>query len=116
MVEMLNTCTNIMCLQFGRDKCVKMHIGKRHNSDICPELKIDAWDEVVENHDGKQYLQDKHIGKEAMKNVLNKKYLGSIFSHDMKNSLNIKEKTDRGVGIVIKSLLSIYERPYGKHT
>ena len=81
-----------MCIQFGRDKCVKMHIGKRHNSDICPELKIDAWDEVVENHDGKQYLQDKHIGKEAMKNVLNKKYLGSIFTHDMKNSLNIKEK------------------------
>ena len=68
------------------------------------------------NHDGKQYLQDKHIGKEAMKNVLNKKYLGSIFTHDMKNSLNIKEKTDRGVGIVNKILSSIYERPYGEHT
>ena len=50
-----------MGLQFGRDKCEKMHIGKRHNSDTCPELKIDALDEVVENHDGKQYLQDKHI-------------------------------------------------------
>ena len=70
MVEMLNTCTNIMCLQFGRDKCVKMHIGKRHNSDICHELTIDARDEVVKKkHDGKQYLQDKYIGKEAMENV-----------------------------------------------
>ena len=34
----------------------------------------------------------------------------------MKNSLNIKEKTDRGVGIVHQILLSIYERLYGKHT
>ena len=57
-----------------------------------------------------------HIGKEAMKNVLNKKYLGSIFTHDMKNNLSIKEKTDRGVGIKNQILSSIYERPYGKHT
>ena len=29
VTEMINTHTNIMCLQFGRDKCVKMHIGKK---------------------------------------------------------------------------------------
>ena len=31
MVELLNTCTNLMCLQFERDKCVKLHVGKRQN-------------------------------------------------------------------------------------
>ena len=105
-----------MCLQFGRDKCVKMHIGKRHNSDICPEVKVDTWDEVVINHEGKHEVQDQYIGREALKSVKDKKYLGSILSHDMKNSLNIKEKTDRGVGIVNQIISSISERPYGKHT
>ena len=50
-----------------------MHIGKRHNIYLCPDLKIDVWDEVVENQDGKHFLKDKHLGKEAMKKVLNKK-------------------------------------------
>ena len=30
MNNFINTRTNIMGLQFGRDKCVKMHIGKKH--------------------------------------------------------------------------------------
>ena len=116
MVELLNTCTNIMCLQFGRDKCVKMHIGKRHNLDICPEVKVDTWDEVIIKHEGKHEVKDQYIGREAMKSVKDKKYLGSILTHDMKNSLNIKEKTDRGVGIVNRIMSSVSERPYGKHT
>ena len=63
------------CLQFGWDECGKMHIGKRHNIYLylCPDLKIETWVEVVENQDGKHFLKDKHLGKEAMKKVLNKK-------------------------------------------
>ena len=45
-----------------------------------------------------------------------KKYLGDIISDDMKNIKNIKEKINRGVGIVKKILTSIIERPYGRHT
>ena len=69
-----------------------MHIGKRHNLDICPEVKVDTWDEVIIKHEGKHEVQEQYIGREAMKSVKDKKYLGSILSHDMKNSLNIKEK------------------------
>ena len=36
MNKFLNTRTNLMNLQFGSEKCVKMHIGKNHNKDICP--------------------------------------------------------------------------------
>ena len=31
MNEFLNEQTNRMQLQFGSDKCVKMHVGKKHN-------------------------------------------------------------------------------------
>ena len=97
-----------MCLQFGRDKCVKMHIGKKHNLEICPKLKVDSWkDEQFINSEDKYELKDVFAGKEDMKDVKEKKYLGSIISHDMKNTINIKEKTDKGIGIVNKILSSI---------
>ena len=51
-----------------------------------------------------------------MKVVNEKKYLGDIFSDDMKNVQKIKEKTNRAVGIVNKITTSLVERPYGKHT
>ena len=113
----LNTRTNIMGLQFGKDKCVRMHIGKRQNFDICGECKVDAWkDEVITHMDGRHELQDKYAGEDIMKTVHDKKYLGDIISDDMNNHKNIKEKTNRGVGIVKKIIASLIERPYGRHT
>ena len=42
MNNFLNTRTNIMGLQFGSDKCEKMHIGKRHvNTNICVDSEVD---------------------------------------------------------------------------
>ena len=32
MNTMINPCSNVMELQFGSDKCVKLHTGKNHNS------------------------------------------------------------------------------------
>ena len=112
----LNTRTNIMGLQFGRDKCVQMHIGKSHNQDICSPCKVDAWTDKIVRHNGKDTLEDEYLGEEAMKTVQEKKYLGDIISQDMKNLKNIREKTNRAVGIVNKIESSLYERPYGKNT
>ena len=40
----------MMGLQFGSDKCVKMHIGKNYITDICGKGKLDAWvDELGKN-------------------------------------------------------------------
>ena len=101
----------------GKDKCVKMHIGKKHNTEICPQVKIDSWkDTPVKNSEGKYELKDIYDGKEDMKDVEDKKYLGSIISNDMKNTINIKEKTDKGIGIVNKIVSSISERPYGRYS
>ena len=49
MSKFLNTKTKIMKLQFGCDKCSQMHIGKSINEDICTALKVDAWEEELEN-------------------------------------------------------------------
>ena len=51
-----------------------------------------------------------------MKNVEKKKYLGDIISSDMKNTINIKEKTDKAIGIVNKISTCLFERPYGRNT
>ena len=50
-----------------------------------------------------------------MKNVHEKKYLCDIFSADTKNEKNIKEKTNRAIGIINKISTSLNERPYGNH-
>ena len=45
--NLVNTRTNIMGLQVGREKCVKMHIGKSQNLDICTDGKVDSWKEII---------------------------------------------------------------------
>ena len=60
----------MMGIQFGRDKCVQMHVGKKHNSHICTTCKVDAWDEAVINRDGIIHIEDKYIGEEAIKSTI----------------------------------------------
>ena len=43
MSEFLNTRTKLMNLQFGCNKCEKLHIGKKQYKDICPTIPIDSW-------------------------------------------------------------------------
>ena len=111
---LINTCASIMGLQFGNDKCVKMHIGKNHNSDICGRGKVDAWvDELGKSEDGQEILKDKYIGKVEMLTVQEKKYLGQIVSRDLKNDKNIKDRINKSFGNVNKIITTLNERPFG---
>ena len=70
----INTQTNIMGLQFGKDKCIKMHIGKTHNEDICTKGQVDAWkDKIVTNEEGFDTLIYINEGEETMKQVHDEK-------------------------------------------
>ena len=61
-----------MSLQFERDKCVQLHVGKTKNRDVCTEYKVDAWqDEIVKDEDGHEELKNVYLGKEVIKNVKN---------------------------------------------
>ena len=118
MNKFLNKQTNRMQLQYGTDKCVKMHIGKKHNSETCPDLYVDSWTEIVTKteEEKEEVLKDEFNGKETMKNVDEKKYLGNILSKNMKNQPNIKDRTGKAVGNVNKIISGLYERPYGRYT
>ena len=75
--EFLNTRTKLMNLQYGCNKCEKIHIGKRQNEDICPTITIDSWEEeVIENRNKEKELKDTYTGQEALGEVSENKYLG----------------------------------------
>ena len=84
--EFLNLQTNRMQLQYGNDKCVKMHFAKKHKQENCPDISAESrTNEVTKAQRGKEILVDVYEGKETMESVTEKKYLGSIISHDLKN-------------------------------
>ena len=117
MNQFLITRTKLMNLQFGVEKCEKMHIGKRINKDICCSLSVEAWgDKIVENENGEKELKDIFIGNLPMKNVDKKTYLGDIISSDGSNKLNIVDRTNKATGTVNKIMTTLQTRPYGKHT
>ena len=103
----LNTQTNLKKLQFGADKCHKLHVGRKCR--ICPENMIDTWklekssdviSSVVE-------LIDVEGHRHVIEEVQREKYLGDVIQSDGKNNLNIQERKNRGIGAVnqIKQLL-----------
>ena len=120
MNKFLNDQTNKMNLQYGSEKCVKMHIEKKHKTldkPPCPELSVDMWkDKVAKDGNGKDILVDEYSGQEPMKDVQQKKYLGNIITNDSTNSLNIKDRTNKAMGNVDKIITGLIERPYGKNT
>ena len=57
MKEFLNYWTNLINLQYGSKKCVKMHVGRTHEEDICSDLSVDEWKEnVYDTENGKKNI------------------------------------------------------------
>ena len=103
--KMINFLNTIMGLQFGREKCEKMRIGKKqHNLDICSDLKLiyGRIRYVMKQETGKNCLVDVHIEKEKILNVSLKKCPGQIGQSDGRNEINIKSHTDKAFGNVIE--------------
>ena len=94
-----NSMTNLKKLQFGEQKCIKMHVGCRNM--ICPQNVIDTWG-VKGDEDTKTILDlaDVEGDPHSMEMKDNWKYLGDILSSDGKNDANIKERVQRGLGAV----------------
>ena len=59
MNNFLNTHANILNLQFGKDKCENMHIGKDHDDNVCTDFEVDSWKEKLsKNSDGEDVFID----------------------------------------------------------
>ena len=50
----INHKTSSKKLQFGIDKCKKMHVGKNKEEYKCRNLVIDEWTEIVKLNNEKQ--------------------------------------------------------------
>ena len=83
----INTKTSLKKLQFGIKKCFKMHIGKSHDEEVCPDLELDGWEvKVVTEIDTKEVvMEDEYAGLHKMEEVSHDKYLGDIISSDGRN-------------------------------
>ena len=88
----MNNFTESKKLQFGVKKCNKMHIG--NDTLVCEDIRV---------HDG----QGKKVNKD--------KYIGDILAADGSNKDNIKERTDKGFGIVNEIMAILKEIPLGPY-
>ena len=96
----LNTQTNLKRLQFGPQKCLKLHVERK--CQICPELSIDTWklEKASDDVTSVVELVDAEGEKHIMEEVDSAKYLGDIIQMDRKNKQNIQERKNRGLGAV----------------
>ena len=88
----MNNFTESKKLRFGIKKCNKMHIGTP--TLVCDEINV-----------------HEDVGKTVSKD----KYVGDILTDNGTNTENIKERTDKGYGIVNEILSILSEIPIGPY-
>ena len=104
-------------LQFGSQKCKKIHIGKTKEEFKCQPLFVDKWTEgVVEDcESGTIKIEDICEGEDIMEEKEDERYLGDVISKDGRNIKNIQARVNKGTGIVRKILTFLDGIPFGKY-
>ena len=94
----LNVKTNIKKLQYGEDKCFKMHVGQ--DKTICPDLLIDKWKTVDTEkvNTGESSITDVYGGKHLISEKIREKYLGDVIDSKGKMNSNIENRVNKGMG------------------
>ena len=104
-------------LQFGSQKCKKIHIGKSHEEHKCQPLYVDKWEEkeVEDFETGIIKIEDSCESEDVMEEKSEEKYLGDVISRDGRNIKNIQSRVNEGTGIVRKILTILDGIPFGKY-
>ena len=118
MSTMINTCANIMELQFGSDKCVKLHNGKNHT------LTYEAKERLMYGKKNSQkrkmvmkYLLISMMVKQKLKQLKRRNNLERSCQTTLKkNQKNLRDKINRYIGNVTKIVNTLNERPFGPFT
>ena len=94
----INQKTHMKKLQFGADKCHKMHIGQKDH--LCPELFIDNWEVKPINSFSTSVMDMEYVfcGSSRVESSDKEKYLGDIISHNGSNVKNIASRKAKGIG------------------
>ena len=97
MNQYINCKTGSKRLQFGTDKCIKMHIGKSKCDILCKDLHVGAWktyiisDPVTGECSRTKYFN----GYETMKEKEDQTYLGDLVSTDGSHTKNVQHKVQQ---------------------
>ena len=111
----LNHKTSSKKLQFGVNKCKKMHVGRVGREYKCQDLKVDKWEEVkIKNDENIEIEEDIFVGEHKMEEKSEEKYLGDVISIDGKNIENIKTRVTKGRGIVNRIITILDAIPLGR--
>ena len=113
----IKTKTDEKKLQFGADKCKKLHVGKVYEEFKCQTLKVDEWKEVeiVNEETGVDGIKDVLVGEKEMESKNEEKYLGDVIASDGKNIKNVKARIAKGKGVVSRILSIMDGIPFGKY-
>ena len=111
----LNSQTNLKNLQFGKLKCVQMHVGNKSAS--CPDNFIDTWTLQSKNQKVTSVwdLEDVESDQHCMKKVTEWKYLGDVLNSNAKCDSNIKDRAGRGAGAADQIIQMLSDLCLGKY-
>ena len=115
--EYINFKTAMKKLQFGTSKCVKLHVGKTCNKNLCKDLFVDEWKvEAIENENNGQVTQiETFVGKKKMVTKTEQLYLGDVISEDGKHDKNIKARENKSIGIISQIMQILESVLFGKY-
>ena len=104
-------------LQYGAQKCKKLHVGKEIQQFKCQPLKIDNWQEieVVDKETGLEEIEDFLNDEVEMEEKSDEKYLGDLISVDGRNIKNIKSRVSKAQGIITRILSILEGIPFGPY-
>ena len=104
-------------LQFGAQKCKKLHVGKTFEEYKCQTLKINNWEEVevLNEETGVEDIEDICNDELEIEKKVEEKYLGDIVSVDGRNIKNIKARVAKGKGINSRILSILDGIPFGQY-
>ena len=104
-------------LQFGAQKCKKLHVGKSKQNFKCQNLEVDYWKEfeVLNKETGEEEIIDVCDEKDKMEEKQDERYLGDIISVDGRNIRNIKARVSKARGIISRILSILDGIPFGQY-
>ena len=102
-------------LRLGPKKCFSMHVGKTHEQFRNVELFFDGWTVKSVNmfESGDMNFNDTlNEDMNEMSHINYEKYLGQVISSDSKNTYNIEQLRNKGIGIQ-NNIIEMLERMPG---
>ena len=115
--QFINYKTGSKRLQFGTEKCIKMHIGRGKGDVLCKDLHVGAWktDIISDPVTGECSRSEYFSGYEKMNQKDDQTYLGDVLSSDGSHTKNIQQRRNKGLGIS-NQIMQILESTYfGKY-